>query len=332
MATLLDNNLDPKFRVRDVSTSFTYARMEEAPVATMIKKGAKPKSTLYEWPFKTRHSPSDNAIGENLDVQSGEVINNESNKAMLQGRTQKSRVVIGVDDVAEELGEEYAVAGGLLADNVKDGVILAKENLEVTILKNGNSQTYTDANNPRKLRGATYFIRSSNAADSDLPIPTIALTPAANIVSGKAAATNVTEENLLDILQSIATTCRAVKNLHVFASAALRRQISSWLKFVPESSGNVLVRRFNANVSDKEISMTVERIKCDFGTFFLHTHFSLPSGVHALLLDMDMISLRPVRAPQVRPLEYRGGAHLRMIEYINGLEVSNPQAHGKITT
>ena len=64
MATLLDNNLDPKFRVRDVSTSFTYARMEEAPVATMIKKGAKPKSTLYEWPFKTRHSPSDNAIGE----------------------------------------------------------------------------------------------------------------------------------------------------------------------------------------------------------------------------------------------------------------------------
>ena len=331
MSALLDNDLDPKQRVRDVSTSFTYARMEEAPVSTMSKKGATPKSTLYEWRFKRRHAPSDNAIPENQDVQAGEIVNNESNKAMLQGRTQKSRVVIGVDDVAEELGEEN-IPGGLLADNVKDGIILAKENLEVTILKNDNSQSYVDANNPRKLRGTTYWIRSANPADGDLPIPAMALTPAAQIVSGKATAANVTEENLLDILQSIATTCRSVKNLHVFATPALRRQISAWLKFVPESAGNVLVRRFNSNVSDKEIAMTVERIKCDFGVFFLHTHFSLPAGVHALLLDMDMISLRPVRAPQVRPLEYRGGAHLRMIEYINGLEVSNPQSHGKITT
>jgi hypothetical protein len=122
------------------------------------------------------------------------------------------------------------------------------------------------------------------------------------------------------------------KSLHVFATPAMRRRISSFLKFTPESAGNVLVRRFNNDASSKELNMTVERITCDFGKFFLHTHYTLPSGVHALCLDMEGLELRPVRPPGVRALEYRGGAHKRIIEYITALQVDNPQAHGKVTT
>lgn len=332
MSALLDNAIDPQFRVRDVSRSFTMARVEEAPVSAMGKKGPKPKSTLYEWGFKTRHTPSDNAIGDNVDVEDSELINNESLKAMIQGRTQKGRVVVGVDDVAEELGEEYTSGGGMLAENVADGIVLARENFEVTLLKNGNSQAYTSKASPRKLRGLVYWIRSTNADDSDLPVRTPALTPAGNIITGKAAAANVSEENFIAVLQSIVTTQRKMKNVHVFATPAMRTQISSWMKFTPESAGNVAVRRFNNDAGDKEIAMTVERIRCDFGVFFLHTHFSLPTGVHALILDMDMIEIAPVRPPQMRALEYRGGAHRRMIEYIYGLRCQNPQAHGKITT
>lgn len=331
MAALLDNAIDPKGRIRDVSNTFIMLRVEECPVTGMAKKGPKPKSTLYEWRVKGKFTPSDSAIAEGVDVQDSEIINNESLKYVVQGRTQKGRVVIGVDDVAEELGDEYAVNGGLVADNLMDGLIMARENMELSILKNSNSAPYIDGSNPRKLRGLTYWARTSNAASADLPIPTAVLSPSGNIVSGKAVATDVTEENFITILQSIATASRRMHNLHVFATPALRARISSLTKFTPAQSTDLLTRRFN-QTDLKAITMTVERMECDFGKFYLHTHFSLPSGVHALLLDMDMVQLRMTRNPSASKLPYLGGVRKTMIEYILGLECSNPQAIGKITT
>lgn len=335
MSALLDKNINPQLRRRDVGNTFTVARAEETPVSSTIKKGTKPKSTLFEWPFKIRHTPSDNAVADGVDVADGDIVNNESNKKMIQGRVQKGRVAFGVSDMAEELGEEYAVSGGLLADNRTDALVLAKENMEVTLLKTGDSQAHIDNNNPMKTRGICSFARTANPADPDLPVPAIALTPAGNIITGKAAATDITEENLLDVLQSIATACRQMKTVHVFASPALRRVISSWMKFAPEAAGKVLVRRFSNDVKDgkaAEITVTVDRITCDFGKFFLHTHFSLPAGIHCVIVDMEMVQIRPVRTPKLTKLEYRGGKYTEFFEYILGLQVDNPQCIGKITT
>lgn len=335
MSALLDKEINPQLRRRDVSNTFTVTRAEETPVSSMIKKGPKPKSTLFEWPMKSRHTPSDNAVADGVEVASGEIMNNEANKKMIQGRVQKGRVAFGVSDMAEELGDEYAISGGLLADNRVDGLVLAKENLEVTCLKTGDSQAHIDDNNPMKTRGICSFSRTANPADPDLPLPTIALAPSGNILTGQATAAAVTEEELLDILQSIATAVRQMKTVHVFATPAMRRQISGWLKFTPESSGNVLVRRFNNDVKGggaTEITMTVDRITCDFGKFFLHTHFSLPSGVHAIIVDMALMQLRPVRTPKLTKLEYRGGKYTEFFEYIIGLQVDDPRSIGKITT
>lgn len=335
MSALLDKEINPQLRRRDVGNTFTVTRAEETPVSSMIKKGPKPKSTLFEWPMKSRHTPSDNAVADGVEVASGEIMNNEANKKMIQGRVQKGRVAFGVSDMAEELGDEYAISGGLLADNRVDGLVLAKENLEVTCLKTGDSQAHIDDNNPMKTRGICSFSRTANPADPDLPLPTIALAPSGNILTGQATAAAVTEEELLDILQSIATAVRQMKTVHVFATPAMRRQISGWLKFTPESSGNVLVRRFNNDVKGggaTEITMTVDRITCDFGKFFLHTHFSLPSGVHAIIVDMALMQLRPVRTPKLTKLEYRGGKYTEFFEYIIGLQVDDPRSIGKITT
>lgn len=335
MSALLDKTINPQLRRRDVSNTFTVARAEEAPVSSMAAKGDKPKSTLFEWLYKTRHTPSDNAVADGVDVSDDDLVNNEANKKPMQGRVQKSRVAFGVSDMAEELGEEYGLSGGLLADNRTDALVLIKECYEQTIIKTGDSQAHIDNSNPMKTRGICSWARTANGADPDLPVPTIALTPSGNIITGKAAATDVTEENLLDVLQSIATAARQMKTVHVFASPALRRVISSWLKFTPESSGKVLVRQYTQQIVNgkaTEITITVDRITCDFGKFFLHTHFSLPSGVHCIIVDMEMIKIRPVRTPKLTKLEYRGGKNTEFFEQISGLEVSNPKCIGKITT
>jgi len=335
MSALLDKEINPQLRRRDVSNTFTVTRAEETPLSSMITKGPRPKSTLFEYPIKTRYTPTDNAVADGVDVVDGDIVNNESNKALVQARVQKSRVAFGVSDVAEELGDEYAISGGLLADNRVDAMVLMKENLETTLLKTGDSQGHIDNANPMKTRGVCSWIRTANPADPDLPVPAIGLCPAGNILTGQAAATDVTEEELLDVLQSIATAARQMKTVHVMATPAMRRAISSWIKFTPESAGNVLVRQFNNTVEKgkaNEITITVDRITCDFGKFFLHTHFSLPAGVHCIILDMSMLSLRQVRTPKLTKLEYRGGKHVEFFEQISGLEVSNPRCHGKITT
>lgn len=335
MSALLDKNINPQLRRRDVSNTFTVTRAEETPFSSMIRKGPKPKSTLFEYPIKVRHTPSDNAVADGVDVSDGDVINNEANKKLIQARVQKGRVAYGVSDLAEELGEEYAVSGGLLADNRVDALVLCKENLEVTLLKTGDSQAHIDNSNPMKTRGLCSHVRTSNPTDGDLPLPSIALAPSGNILSGQTNASDVTEEELLDVLQSIATAARQMKTVHVLASPAMRRTISGWMKFAPEVSGKVNVRHFNQEVEKgkaNELTLTVDRVTCDFGKFFLHTHFSLPSGVHAIIVDMEMVQLRAVRTPKLTKLEYRGGKHVEFFEQVSGLEVSNPRCCGKVTT
>jgi hypothetical protein len=331
MPALLDNTISSTFRIRDVSNSFALARAEENPFSSMAPRGPKPKSSLYEFPFKQRHTATDNAIADGVDVANGEVINNEANKHMLQGRVQKSRVVVGVSDMAEELGEEYAVSGGLLADNVADGLVLARENLEVTLLKNNDSLPYVDADNPMRMRGLAHWIR--NTAQAELPVPSAARTPTGNLSLNKAAnASDVTEDNVRTIMQSIASTARRTGNWDVFVSPTLKAIISGWARTGEASASIAPLRRFNANQKDTTMTLNIQVYESDFGKLRLHVHYNLPSGVHALIVDMTQVKLRAVRPPTLKPLEYRGGGHRRIIEYIYGLEVSNPQAHGRITT
>lgn len=331
MPQLLDSEISSTFRIRDVSNSFALARAEENPFSSMIARGPKPKSSLYEFPFKRRHAPSDNAIADGLDVAESEVINNELNKHMLQARTQKGRVVVGVSDMAEELGNEYAVSGGLLADNVADGLVLARENLEVTLLKEGDSTPYVSSASPMRMRGVSGWIRTANPGGSpDLPIPNEALVPAASALV-IASAANITEDNIRSIMQSIATTARRTGTWDVFVSPTLKAVFSGWARTGVASTTSAPLRRFNFDGKDTVMKLDIQTYESDFGKLRLHTHFSLPANVHCLIVDMSAVKLRPVRPPTLKPLEYRGGGHRRMIEYIYGLEVSNPQAHGKIT-
>ncbi len=332
MADLLDSALSADFRIRDVGKVFALARAEETPLSSMIKKGPKPKSSLFEFPFKTRHAPSDNAISDGVDVADGEVINNEANKHMIQARVQKSRVVIGVSDIAEELGNEYAVNGTLVADNLADGFVLARENLEVTLLKAGDSIPYASSSVPNRTRGLTSWIRSANPGSPDLPVPAAALTPAGNILTGQAAATDITETEVNAIMQSIATQARKNGTWDVFVSPSFKAVFTGWARTGVQSATALPLRRWTADMKDGTMSLNISVYESDFGKLRLHTHFSLPSGVHALFVDMTALELRPVRNATMKALEYRGGGHRRFIEYIQGLEVSNPTVHGKITT
>lgn len=341
MAAVLDHDISTLLRVRDVSRSFTFARAVESPFSTMVRKGPKPKSTLFEFPFRSRHTASDEAIGDGQDVAGGDVLNNEANKTMLQARIQKSWVVYGVGDIAQEFTEEYGGVTDLLADNAMDAMNLAKEKLELMCLKNDDSRAGTGSTTATssKTRGLVHWIRSANPGGSpDLPIPTMALTPAGNILTGKATASVVTEDDFRGVMRSVATAARKTGfSWDVFVTPDMKEAFSNFTRTAvvnqaTAATTQVPLRSFNAQQADSKITLNVTLYESDFGTLRLHPHFSLPSGVHALIADMTAVSLRPGRTPRTGELPYNGGSHRRLIDFIYGLEVSNPTCHGKITT
>ncbi len=333
MASVFDHDVSSLQRVRDVSRSFTISRAQENPFSTMVKKGPKPKSTLFEFPFKTRHTPADVFIGDGQDVADADLINNEANKTMIQARIQKGWVPFGVGDIAQEFVEEYGVSN-LVADNAEDAMVLAKEQLELMCLKNSDSRagTGSTAATASKTRGLTAWIAS--AAQADLPVNAMALTPAANIVTGKAAATDVTEDDFRGVMQSVATNARKTGfSWDVFLSPSSKANFSNFSRTQTVSAATVVpLRRFNAGQADGKMTLNVLIYESDFGNLRLHTHFSLPTGVHALIVDMDHVALRPGRPPRTGDLPYNGGSIKKLIDYIYGLEVNNPRCHGKITT
>jgi hypothetical protein len=335
MGAVFDRNISGLLRVRDVSRSFTVARAVDNPVSTMIKKGAKPKSSLYEWLFRTRHTPSDIAVADGQDVTGNDVINNQGNKFMLQGRIQKGWVPYGVGDIAQELVEEYGVTN-LLADNAEDAMNLARENLELMILKNSDSQPETGNTSATasKMRGITNWIRPANPGGGDLEINVNALTPAGNVVSGKANAAAIAETDFRGVMKSIAKTSRMSNHTWDVLLTPDAKEVFTDYTRTQTVTGDTQVplRRFNRDQKDSTIGMNVLFYESDHGKLRLHTHYSLPDGVHSLILDMNHLALRPVRAPRTGDLPFQGGTILKLIDYIYGLEVSNPQAHGKITT
>lgn len=332
MSMITDGELSQTQRVRDVSSIFTLTRAESCPVSTMIKKGPRPKSTLYERPYKKPFTPTNNAVLDGAEATNAEFQNNEANKFMLQGRLQKSRVAIAVSDLAQEFGEDFA-AVNLMADNMKDGLQLARESLEVELIDTQDSrpQGGGGATNPALMRGASNWLRTANPANPDLPIPTELLTPSDSIVTGKAAASNISEANFAAIMQSIAETARLKGTWDVFVSPDLASVIDTWTKIGDTTSTTVPLRRFNTDMKNGEVVMEVRFYQTTFGRLRFHVHYFLPAGVHCLILNMDRMEMRPGYPIRVRELPYMGAGTRRIIEWVTGLD-SDPLTAGKITT
>lgn len=329
---LTDGDISSVQRVRDVSSVFTLARAVENPATTMCKKGPKPRSTLFENPFKQRRTPEDSAIADGVDVEDSELSNNEANKCMLQGRLQKGRVAIAVSDLADEFGDEYA-ASNLIADNLADAIIQARENVETTFLKTSDSQAYGGSSTPAKTRGFGSWLRTANPGGSpDLPINALALTPSGNISSGVADVTTLKDTDFNTVMKSIATAARMKGTWHVFLSADATAVVDAWTRVGEITSTTTQLRRFNSDMADGTITMEVRFYLTSFGKLIFHTHYSLPTGVHCYIMNMDHVMLRPGYAPRTRELPYLGGGYKRIVEYVYGTMVDNPRSHGKITT
>jgi hypothetical protein len=182
-------------------------------------------------------------------------------------------------------------------------------------------------------RGMTNWIGRQEST-GDLPLPAAWIkTPSASILTGQAAATDVTEMEIRTVLKSIYQQGYKSRNLICFATLDFAEAFNAFVYTQTQSATVLPLRRFVADQSDGELKLNVNRYACGWGNFLIVPCVdTLPSGVHALFIDLDEVDMTFIQNSTLYELEDKGAGRNGYMDYIAALRCWNPRAHAKITT
>ena len=335
MARLLDYQIADAQRERDVKPSFTMQIAMKYPFVGRLKKAPKPKSNIIEFPLKTFDAPKTTGVIDGVDITENDIENNQSNRTMLANRYQKIWRVPGVSDEAEDI-QQYAVMGSAMQDNVRDKTLELWRDFEATI-KSDNESVASANGVASLLRGLTRITSNADACFTDAATtPASAYrTPTGSIITGKAAATNVTEDDLLALILSISKARFEENDILCICTPDMRLRADKFSRTDENySSSTFPVYRFDQK-KEGEIKFAVKKFESSAGSADLMTDYYMPldhggQAVHLLACVPELLELGTIRAPRFRLLEDRGGGPRGICDAKLTLEYLAPNGLGVI--
>jgi hypothetical protein len=335
MALLYDYSIADAQRVRDVRDSFTMQIAMANPVVMQLKKAPKPKSNIMEWPLKTYDTPKTTGVADGVDVGSSDYENNQSNRTMLANRYQRIWRVPSVSDESSDI-EQYGVKVGTMEDNIMDKTMELWRDFEATIISD-NEAVASSSGVASLMRGMARWISKADARFTDTATTpaTAYRTPAANITVSKAASSNVSEDDLLNLMLNVSKARLTESDLLGICTPDMRLRADSFSR-TDESVTTTKGAIYRFEQPDPEmVQFTVKRFNSSNGVLNLMTHYYMPLDasaalIHMLAIDTSKFELGTVRAPSFRELENRGGGRRGIVEAKFTLECLAPNAHGKI--
>jgi hypothetical protein len=315
--------IDQVGKREDLSDLIAVADAKETIVTTMLRKGAKPTNTNFDWQVDQYDTPKTSGTVDGTDVASYE--DAAKYRARLRGRVQLFRRAPRVTTLAEEVSN-VAGTNGSEFDHAKiKKMVEIKRDMETTFLSDQDSQADTGVL-PYLTRGLGSWI--SSTAQTDNPVPSNYLTPASSIFTG--ALTGFTEDSFSAVLQSRWDQTGTSDELIAVVGSALKRAISNFTRYDGTKASNANVRFFTQEAQAAKLETTVDFYEGDFGDVEIHKSSFVPNTNRGYILDMRMLELRTHTAPYFKQLEDRGGGPNGLIQAIVGLAVLNPLAHAKI--
>lgn len=320
----------------DLSDAMVLIEPGDTPLFSLCKKSKEPTNVLFQWPADRYNDPQTAGVMADADVSSFD--DQHANRELLSGRIQKVRRAFQVDDLVENVAD-LAGVGRKQAFNKAGAKALVelKTDIEAIMGSDNDSQVQSGASTPYKTRGVGCWINSSafTFSDTATAVPAAFRTPAASI--NTTVTTSLTENNVIDVLESMFKVRRARRNYDLVCGTSLKRAFTNFIR-TQAGSTNVMssVRTFSSNVEDKKIVNTIDIYEGDFGVLSLHVSTYLANGATAAVsaargyvLDMDLVSIGFNRKPRMEELENRGGGRRGFCDAIFGVAVSNPQVLGK---
>lgn len=304
---------------RQISDMMLLLKPQKTPVMSMVKKKTgQLKNALVEWPFETESAPVTTPVADATDVAETDFENFEGNYGLLAGRPHKTRVAIGVGEVAEATTEQFA-SNRLFAKNTVRAMRKLKANMEAIILGTQDSAATVSSNKTTyRTRGIGCWSGAVTATDSGAPIPDDAKCPAASRVNlATAAYSTLTEAQVRAILQSIFDASNEeADNMVGVCLSDIKMRFADFTLSGSTASNTMPLRRWDNSSANKAISVRVDRYIGDFGSLNLvpHTSTFLPqtaaaSGVSIgmYVLDPEVLAANIVVPIAFKRLEDRGG-------------------------
>lgn len=318
----------------DWANFITNVEMADAPFMDWLPTGDRPVNPLYDYQAEKYRDPVENSHVDGTPVtgflSAGDTRGNL--KALIQYATKGASVKKLHQDVSNIAGVTDE-----LAREIEKATYELTTDLEAAFLEDDDHRE-DNTTAGYKTRGVGSWVSSS--AQGLYPVPAEFLTPAASAIT--TASGSITENSIIDLLESIGTTVKGKRGLTAFCSPKAKRIFNNMPLFTP---GSVLVGGSPTGATGvvynkgdvNTVGRVAERYVTDYGVVELRISWrnvffsatAIERNYTTYFLHRDMWELRWNQKPQWMKKAYQGGAFEAFCEAIPMLVCKNPKGEGK---
>lgn len=235
-------------------------------------------SSKVEWGFKSFAAGEIRGVHDNEDFDAdSEAEDNEAYKTQIENRVMLTRAGVKTGRIANAVTLQHGVKSEIHLDHKMDCMRRWKHSREKFLVSECDSRAESSSPKaPYMSRAFGSFHR--NGAHVDLPIPTIAR-PAAGQNVNIAAASDVTIDTLVGMLQAQWALRLTPGNWHLFGNADFQTAVDKMLEFGPTASSKTPLRNINQDRSDRTMEIRVKSLDNTFGHIDFSLHAALPKVV-----------------------------------------------------
>lgn len=323
---------------QDLSDYIVNIQRTDTPLLTEL-----PKDDVHQTVFQTQvddYGDTDDisGVGSSEDVDSYQ--NEVENRALVENSVMKMWERPAVDDFAENVNENPALAGGEYANAVKKAIIRLKFRMEKRLLSQVEASKQDGSGAKYGTCSIFGFLKSAAPTGTQV-VPSRFRLPAAQTYTGTVA--NIQEDDIHNLLKEIFEATYGQGLFKGYFASSLKQHCSLFSIYRPDVASNTNMRRFQEG-DGTVIETVVDALVGDFGRVDLipvvrmryfdangaATSQALRRG-SGLVLDLNMWGLAFKRRPGHMPLQNQGGGPRGVVDCIFGLRCKNPVGNASIT-
>jgi hypothetical protein len=320
----------------DWANFVTNVEMAETPFLDWLPLGNKPTNVLYSYQADKYRDPKENSQvnGQRVSGFKSAGETRDRLRALVHYLSNAAAVPMLNEDVSDVAG----MPQGELASEINKGTKELSRDLEAHVL-----DRYDHREDNQLVGYKTRSVGSwvDTAQQALFEVPAGFRPPAASCST--VATASLTENTILDILESIGKVTKAPRTKTGFVGPKLKRAFNNMPLFIPTgtlvggtptgATGVV----YSKDLSKREIARIIESYRSDYGQVDLvisqfQTYFQgnqIEKDYTGYFLHQEMWELRWHKKPKWTEKAYEGGAYEAFCEAVPMLVCKNPSGEGK---
>jgi hypothetical protein len=298
----------------DLDSKLTMLDAGQYPLTMLCKRGARPKSALFEWPIDEYDDPNTDGVVEGQDLTTFD--DKFEAVAVLNGRVQRflrSWRVTKEQEMAESAGNQNSIRAKAKA------MTELKRDFEKALASDNDSVAGV-AGTAAKMRGLDTWIASAGPSD----VPAQYRTPAASII------TALTEITLNDVLRSMHDQKNGVANVTMVNGSRVQQEVAEFTR--TDNNASEAVYHVHQAAESKKVTLSVKVFDSDFGLVkMVNANSKCQSTLKGFLLDPNFLELRYQQEPGGVELPDLGGGPRGYVDMFASLAMRDPRSAGKVT-